>query len=144
MADNVQINAMDGGDVIAADDIAGIKYQRVKIGYGADGTFNDIHPGAPLPALVLSGTSVDSAQVTVATAGTAVQLPAHPQIYGLSIRANNSNTGDVYIGGPTVTAGTGFELGPGEGISLDVTDTAAVHIDADTDGDGVSLLWVNT
>ena len=143
MADNVQINAMTGGDTIAADDIAGVKYQRVKVGYGDDGAFNDIHPGAPLPALVASGTGVGSQQVDVATAGTSVQLPAHAGIYGLSLRAKTANTGAVYIGGAGVTAGNGFELAPGEGLSLDVDDTSAVHIDAANSGDGICLIWVS-
>jgi hypothetical protein len=30
MADNTTLNTGSGGDVIATDDIAGVKYQRVK------------------------------------------------------------------------------------------------------------------
>lgn len=37
MADNTQLNTGTGGDVIATDDISGVKYQRVKIVIGADG-----------------------------------------------------------------------------------------------------------
>lgn len=39
MADNSTLPAT--GDVIASDDVAGVKYQRVKIAVGADGTAND-------------------------------------------------------------------------------------------------------
>lgn len=38
MADNVTLNTGSGGDSIAADDIAGTKYQRVKLIHGVDGT----------------------------------------------------------------------------------------------------------
>jgi hypothetical protein len=39
MSDNTTLNAMSGGDVIAADDISGVKYQWVKLVDGtADGT----------------------------------------------------------------------------------------------------------
>ena len=38
MADNTTINTGVGGDNIATDDIAGVKYQRVKLIHGADGT----------------------------------------------------------------------------------------------------------
>mgnify|MGYP007100058916 CR=1 FL=1 len=38
MADNVTLNSMSGGDVVGADEISGIKYQRVKLIHGADGT----------------------------------------------------------------------------------------------------------
>lgn len=38
MADNTTLNAGSGGDVIATDDIGGVKHQQVKIEWGADGT----------------------------------------------------------------------------------------------------------
>ena len=37
MADNTTLNLGAGGDVIASDDIAGVKHQQVKIEFGADG-----------------------------------------------------------------------------------------------------------
>jgi hypothetical protein len=50
MADNTTLNTGTGGDVIATDDIAGIKYQRVKITIGADGTSDgDVASTNPLP-----------------------------------------------------------------------------------------------
>lgn len=54
MADNTQLNAGTGGDLIAADDVAtgvaaGAKVQRVKAGHGADGTFFDPSPATPFP-----------------------------------------------------------------------------------------------
>lgn len=50
MADNVTLNAGAGGDTVGADDISGIKYQRVKLIIGADGTNDgDVASGNPLP-----------------------------------------------------------------------------------------------
>lgn len=53
MTDNTRINpanANDGGDVIATDDIGGVKYQRVKLIHGADGANDgDISTANPLP-----------------------------------------------------------------------------------------------
>ena len=50
MADNTTINAMAGGDVIASDDIGGVKYQRVKLVYGPDNTNSgDVDVANPLP-----------------------------------------------------------------------------------------------
>lgn len=50
MADNVELDAGSGGDTIAADDIAGIKYPRSKITLGADGTNDgDVSSANPLP-----------------------------------------------------------------------------------------------
>ena len=49
MADNTQLNAGTGGDVVATDDIAGVKYQRVKVNYGVDGAAVDVSAANPLP-----------------------------------------------------------------------------------------------
>jgi hypothetical protein len=38
LADNTRLNVGAGGDVIATDDISDVKYQRVKLIHGADGT----------------------------------------------------------------------------------------------------------
>lgn len=43
MADN---STLDNGDIIAADEIAGVKHQRFKLQLGADGVANDVAPGA--------------------------------------------------------------------------------------------------
>lgn len=45
MADNVAITA-GTGTTVAADDIGGVMFQRVKLGLGADGTANDAVAGA--------------------------------------------------------------------------------------------------
>lgn len=54
MTDNSTLNPGTGGDVIAADDIAsgvasGAKVQRIKNGFGADGTYSDVAPDNGLP-----------------------------------------------------------------------------------------------
>jgi len=49
MADNTTLNAGSGGDVIATDDIGGVKYQRVKLAFGADGSAADVSDANPLP-----------------------------------------------------------------------------------------------
>lgn len=43
MADN-SLRTPGAGETIASDDIGGVKYQRVKIGVGADGTASDARP----------------------------------------------------------------------------------------------------
>lgn len=50
MADNTTLNTGTGGDSIATDDIAGVKYPRSKIVIGADGTNDgDVSATNPLP-----------------------------------------------------------------------------------------------
>ena len=48
MADNVAITA-GSGTSIAADDISGVMWQRVKVGIGADGTAGDVSSANPMP-----------------------------------------------------------------------------------------------
>ena len=49
MADNTRLNVGSGGDIIATDEIDGVKHQRVKIQYGTDGTAVDCSDLNPLP-----------------------------------------------------------------------------------------------
>lgn len=49
MADNVELNAGSGGATVAADEIAGVQHQRVKIQYGVDGSATDVSDSNPLP-----------------------------------------------------------------------------------------------
>jgi hypothetical protein len=50
MADNTQLNPGAGGDIAAADDIAGVKYQRVKLTLGANGVNDgDLSDANPMP-----------------------------------------------------------------------------------------------
>ena len=59
MADNTELNPGSGGDIAAADDIAGVKYQRIKLTLGADGV-NDGDVSAANPVPVAGSLSVDN------------------------------------------------------------------------------------
>jgi len=54
MADNTTLNTGAGGDVIATDDIGGVKYQRVKVTFGVDGAAADVTAAVPLPTQVIN------------------------------------------------------------------------------------------
>ena len=55
MADNTQLNRGVGGDLIASDDISGVKYQRVKLTVGGDGVNDgDVADLNPLPTEILN------------------------------------------------------------------------------------------
>ena len=49
MADNTRLNEGVGGDIIATDDIGGIKHQWVKLEYGADGSATPVSDSNALP-----------------------------------------------------------------------------------------------
>ncbi len=52
MTDNTTLNSGTGGDIIATDDISGVKHQRVKVQYGDDGAATDVSSANPLPITV--------------------------------------------------------------------------------------------
>jgi hypothetical protein len=85
MSDNTTLNAMTGGDTIAADDIAGVKHQRVKVEFGADGAASDVETGNPLPVTVIA-------------------LPASPLPVSLSSTRTPSWTDGVTIVSPQMLA----------------------------------------
>lgn len=58
MADNTVLNAGSGGDTIATDDIGGVKHQRVKVEFGADGSATDVSTGSPLPVANLGASNM--------------------------------------------------------------------------------------
>lgn len=62
MSDNTTLNPGSGGDIAAADDIEGVKYQRVKLTLGADGVNDgDVSSANPVP---ISGTvALDAASL---------------------------------------------------------------------------------
>jgi len=142
MADNTTIAAMAGGDTIATDDIGGgVKVQRVKVGHGADGSYSDASATTPLPVTVSTSASVGATKATVTTAGTRVQLGTNTAL-SVTVRAKLTNAGIIYLGGSNVSSSNGFDMSPGDTISLDVGNTNQVWIDAATSGDAVSYAWV--
>jgi hypothetical protein len=68
--DNTTLNTGTGGDVIATDDIAGVKYQRVKLVIGADGVNDgDVSSSNALPVSD-NGSSLTVDGTVTANAGT--------------------------------------------------------------------------
>lgn len=102
MADNVSITA-GAGTTIAADDIAGVLYQRVKIAQGVDGAGTDVSAASPLNviATLLSGTILqvgdNSGSLTVdGSVSVGSYLPSGSQPIGKFIPFDGTNNlGDV-------------------------------------------------
>ncbi len=49
MADNIALSSGSGGDTLAADEIASVKHQLVKIEHGVDGSATHVSTASPLP-----------------------------------------------------------------------------------------------
>jgi hypothetical protein len=128
VADNVELNLGSGGATIAADDVAGVHYQVVKIAVGADGAAALVSNANPIPvsdaggSLTVDGTVAATQSgtwnvgtvttVTTVSAVTAISnaLPAGDNNIGnvdlaSAIPAGTNNIGDVDV--LTVVPGTG-------------------------------------
>ena len=84
-----------------------------------------------------------SGQITVTTAGTAVQGTATAMYRGFFIRALSTNTGIVYVGNDgagDVTSGNGYELKKGEQIYVECENLNELWFDAATNGD--KFCWI--
>jgi hypothetical protein len=90
MADNTVLNLGAGGDVIATDDIGGIKHELVKVEFGVDGVATQVSAGDPLP-------------VTVAT----LPLPAGAATAALQLPNGHDVTVDNAAGGAAVNVQDG-------------------------------------
>lgn len=105
MADNTTLNTMTGGDVIATDDIAGVKYQRVKLNFGADGASSDVSTTNPLP--ISQTTAAISTLANVSGSASSVTLVASNTDRRKVIMYNDS-TADCYVKYGTTASATSF------------------------------------
>lgn len=118
MADNVTLNTMSGGDVVGADDIGGVKFQRVKIIEGADGTNDgDISSANGLPVQLLAG----SASIGILGSNSGVDIG--------DVTINNSTGAsavNIQDGGNTITVDNGgtFAVQPAGSVAHDATATS--------------------
>lgn len=81
MADNTTLNPGVGGDVIATDDIGGVKYQRIKVGFGEEGTYLDVSDTDPMPVLgPLTDAELRAAAIAVTGGLTDAELRASPLV----------------------------------------------------------------
>ena len=142
MADNTELNTGTGGDVIATDDIAGIKHQRVKIEFGGDGFANDVSDadGSRLPVkigeIAGAGSVLTDQQAVTATA---TALPDNT-VRRVTVKALMGNTIPVFIGPAGVTTGDGYELAPNQSVTLDVNNTNLIFVIASTTGASVCFI----
>lgn len=88
---------------------------------------------------------VDFPQVTVATAGAEQRLISAPEdkIVKLYITAMASNTGNIFIGGSTVSTTRGIKLVPGGRVEIynggEFVDAYNIYVDSASNGDKVNV-----
>jgi hypothetical protein len=110
MADDVTITPGSGA-TIAADDVGGVKYQRVKVVWGPDGTANDtdVASGKPLPVQLRTAAGAAVEALNTTAAGTSdteaigvqgvdagVPVPVVPKIVTVSTDITRPNDTNAY------------------------------------------------
>ena len=86
--------------------------------------------------------------VNVPTAGAAVQVVSSGNaVTAVSFKARLANLGSIYVGDDAVTAASGFQLGPGETVTIqfrEAIDLRRFYVDADNNNDKVDYAGVST
>jgi hypothetical protein len=125
MADNTTLNSGTGGDVIATDDIGGVKYQRVKETYGVDGSATDVSDTNPLPITATGGRSTlngSTSQSVKASAGRLTGIFVASSTSGtIKLWDNTAASGTVLVNTFSATAATWYPLPFAFGTGLYIT-----------------------
>jgi hypothetical protein len=97
MADNTRLNPGVDGDLVATDDIAGVKHQRVKIEFGGDGVATEVDAANPLPvgAPIAEASATHGPKTATKTTTSSEELVAAPgvgnHIYVTGVSAGNTS-----------------------------------------------------
>jgi hypothetical protein len=129
MVDNTRLNAgAADGDIIASDDIGGVKYQRNKVMHGADGAANETTVTTPLPVTIGDGTDtlLISAGGAALVDGSATTQPvSHAALTELAAAIDTELQVDI-VAMPAV------DLGATDNAVLDAIAASVAAIDTDT------------
>lgn len=85
-------------------------------------------------------TGIVNGQLTVPAAGTRQQFPSAVLRGVVTVKALPTNTGLIYVGNSTVSAGNGHVLSPRESVPIEIDNLNRIYIDAQVNGEGVSYL----
>jgi hypothetical protein len=129
VADNVTLNSMTGGPVVAADEVTDgtlgtVKVQYVKLMDGTlDGTSKAVISSAGLQ-VIERGTTIASGNASVTTsAATVLAADATRRTAVLT----NLGSDYVWIGDSGITANEGIRLAPGQTLTVDKAPTPAIY-----------------
>ena len=135
MADNTTLNTGTGGDVIATDDlttlnggaVSGVKVQRVKAGYGVDGTQVDVSAAFPLPGNVTDGTNIGKVSANGEQIVSFVDLlPAAQSITAqdiVSASVSGANNQSIVTGAPTAGSVASVAVSGDSSFSIQISGT---------------------
>jgi len=124
MADNVTLNSMSGGSVVATDDTGSEHVQIVKLAYSADGSKTHIPADANGISVIERGATIDSGSASVTASASAVLASDSSR---RSVVLTNLGTDSVWVGDSGVAVDTGVRILPGGSLTIDHSPTAAIY-----------------
>jgi len=124
MADDVTLNSMSGGSVVATDDSGTGHVQLVKLAYSADGSRTHIGADSAGLQVIERGATIDSGSASVTTSAAVVKAADATR---RSLVLTNLGSDYVFIGDSAVAVNTGIRLAPSQALTLDKSPTAAVY-----------------
>ncbi len=124
MADDVTLNAMSGGSVVATDDSGTGHVQLVKLAYSADGSRTHIGADSAGLQVVERGATIDSGSASVTTTPAAVLSADSTR---RSVVLTNLGSDSVWIGDSGVVANTGIKIAPEGSLTIDHAPTPAIY-----------------
>jgi len=137
MADNVTLNSMSGGSVVATDDAgAGGQVQIVKLAYSADGDRTHIPATAAGLAVIERGATIGHSSASVTTTVGSILSSASTR---RTITVQNLGTDYVWLGATGVTVGSGLRLAPGQTAVIDRSPNAEFFAIASSGTQSVSI-----
>lgn len=124
MADNVTLNSMSGGSVVATDDTGSEHVQIVKLAYSADGSKTHIPADANGISVIERGSTIVSGSTSVPTS---ISIIISPNSARRSFVLTNLGTDYVFIGDSSIAVNEGIRLAPSQTLTIDKSPTAAVY-----------------
>jgi hypothetical protein len=116
MADNVGYTPGSGA-TIAADDIGGILFQRVKPVWGVDGVANDVNETTPLPV---------TATQELMQAIEAMRMAIHSLTRTMGMAQVNPLTGSMFVDGSRVTQTVNGTVNAAQSGTWNITNLATI------------------
>jgi hypothetical protein len=88
--------------------------------------------------------SIGNGEKDVATSGSAVPLVAtSTSCVDVLIQSKNDNTGNIYVGGGSVSSSNGVCLYPSESIAINIDNLDEIYIDSSVSGEGVVFTYTS-
>lgn len=133
MADDVTLNAMSGGSVVATDEIASKHYQRVKLVHGTDGVnAGDVSTANGLPVQVLSIAAGDNniGNVDIVSSALPTGAATETTLAALNTKVTAVDTGAVVVSSSALPTGAATSAKQDTAqTALDAIKTATELID---------------